>query len=73
MAQIKLATEAKGVQELMTGNMAIAKSLTEKLVAENRATMDIATETREELRSWWEAGVAGATDKWTKMAQKAAA
>jgi len=73
MAQIKLATEVKGVQELMTGNMAIAKSLTEKLVAENRATMDIATETREELRSWWEAGVVGATDKWTKMAQKAAA
>jgi phasin family protein len=73
MQQIKLATEAKGLQDLMTGNLGVAKNLTEKLIAENRATLEIAHETRDELRAWWEAGVADVTARASKVAQKVAA
>lgn len=73
MQQIKLATEAKGLQELMTGNLAIGKVVAEKLVAENRDTLEMAAQAREELRTWWESGVTDVTERVTKAAQKAAA
>lgn len=73
MQQIKLATEAKGLQELMTGNLAITKAIAEKLAAENRDSLEMATETRDELRAWFESGVADVTERVTKVAQKAAA
>jgi phasin family protein len=72
MQQIKLATEAKGLQDLMTGNLAITKAVAEKLVAENRDSLEMAAETRDELRAWWENGVAEVTERVTKVAQKAA-
>ena len=72
MQQIKLATEAKGLQELMTGNLAITKAIAEKLAAENRDSLEMATETRDELRAWFESGVADVTERVTKVAQKAA-
>lgn len=73
MQQIKLATEAKGLQELMTGNMAITKAVAEKVMAENRDSLEMAAQTRDELRAWWESGVADVTERVTKVAQKAAA
>jgi phasin family protein len=73
MQQSKLATEAKGLQELMTGNLAITKATAEKLAAENRDSLEMATETRDELRAWFESGVADVTERVTKVAQKAAA
>lgn len=73
MQQIKLATEAKGLQELMTGNLVITKAIAEKLAAENRDSLEMATETRDELRAWFESGVADVTERVTKVAQKAAA
>ena len=73
MQQIKLATQAKGLQELMTGNLAITKAIAEKLAAENRDSLEMATETRDELRAWFESGVADVTERVTKVAQKAAA
>lgn len=73
MQQIKLGTEAKGLQELMTGNLAITKAIAEKLAAENRDSLEMATETRDELRAWFESGVADVTERVTKVAQKAAA
>jgi phasin family protein len=73
MQQIKLATEAKGLQDLMTGNLSITKTVAEKLMAENRDSLEMAAQTRDELRSWFESGVAEVTDRVTKVAQKAAA
>ena len=72
MQQIKLATEAKGLQDLMTGNLTITKAVAEKLVAENRDSLEMAAETRDELRAWFESGVADVTERVTKVAQKAA-
>lgn len=72
MQQIKLATEAKGLQDLMTGNLALSKTVAEKLMAENRETLEMAAETRDELRAWWESGVADVTTRLNKVAQKAA-
>ena len=72
MQQIKLATEAKGLQDLMTGNLTITKAVAEKLVAENRDSLEMATETRDELRAWFESGVADVTERVTKVAQKVA-
>jgi len=72
MQQIKLATEAKGLQDLMTGNLTITKAVAEKLVAENRDSLEMAAETRDELRAWFESGVADVTERVTKAAQKAA-
>jgi phasin family protein len=71
MQQIKLASEAKGLQDLMTGNLTLTKTVAEKLMAENRDTLEMAAETRDELRAWWESGVAEATDRMSKVAQKA--
>jgi len=73
MQQIKLATEAKGLQDLMTGNLALTKAVAEQLMAENRENLEIAAETRDELRAWWESGVADVTSRLSKVAQKAAA
>ena len=67
MQQIKLATEAKGLQDLMTGNLTITKA-----VAENRDSLEMAAETRDELRAWFESGVADVTERVTKAAQKVA-
>jgi phasin family protein len=72
MQQIKLATESKGLQELMTGNLALSKTVAEKLMSENRAALEMAAETRDELRAWWESGVADVTTRLNKVAQKAA-
>lgn len=72
MQQIKLATEAKGLQDLMTGNLTITKAVAEKLVAENRDSLEMAAETRDELRAWFESGVADVTERMTKVAEKAA-
>jgi phasin family protein len=72
MQQIKLATEAKGLQEMMTGNLAITKTVAEKLMAENRDSLEMAAQTRDELRAWWESGVADVTERVTKVAQKVA-
>jgi phasin family protein len=72
MQQIKLATEAKGLQDLMTGNLTITKAVAEKLVAENRDSLEMAAETRDELRAWFESGVADVTERVTKVAQKVA-
>jgi phasin family protein len=72
MQQIKLATEAKGLQDLMTGNLTITKAVAEKLVAENRDSLEMAAETRDELRAWFESGVADVTERVTKAAQKVA-
>jgi phasin family protein len=72
MQQIKLATEAKGLQDLMTGNLTITKAVAEKLVAENRGSLEMAAETRDELRAWFESGVADVTERMTKVAEKAA-
>jgi len=72
MQQIKLATEAKGLQDLMTGNLTITKAMAEKLVAENRDSLEMAAETRDELRAWFESGVADVTERVTKVAQKVA-
>ena len=72
MQQIKLATESKGLQELMTGNLALSKTVAEKLMAENRTALEMAVETRDELRAWWESGVADVTTRLNKVAQKAA-
>ena len=72
MQQIKLATEAKGLQDLMTGNLTITKTVAEKLMAENRDSLEMAAETRDELRAWFESGVADVTERVTKVAQKAA-
>ena len=71
MQHIKLASEAKGLQDLMTGNLTLTKTVAEKLMAENRDTLEMAAETRDELRAWWESGVAEATDRMSKVAQKA--
>jgi hypothetical protein len=73
MQQIKLATEAKGLQDLMTGNLAISKAVAEKLLDENRDSLEMAAQTRDELRAWWEAGVADVTARAIQVAQKVAA
>ena len=41
-------------------------------MAENRDALEMAAGTRDELRAWWESGVAEATDRMTKVVQKAA-
>ena len=55
--QMKLATEAKGFEEFIKGQAELAKEASERLLAESKASMQIATEVREDYRAFVQEGM----------------
>jgi phasin family protein len=66
--QMKLATEAKGFEEFLKGQAEIAKETSERLLEESKASMQIATEVREDYRSFVQAGVSAISEGVKKVA-----
>lgn len=55
--QMKLATESKGYNEYMKGQVELAKELSGRMMAETKANMQLAGEVRDQYRAWVEEGV----------------
>lgn len=59
---MKLTTEAKGYADLYKGQIEIAREMSERLVAESKANLQIATEVRDQYRGWYDAAIAEVRD-----------
>lgn len=55
---MKLASEAKGYNEYLKGQIEAAKELSERMMAESKNTMQMAGEVRDEYRAWFEKNLA---------------
>lgn len=54
MRVMKVATESKGYNELFKGQVDATKELSERMMAESKSTMQIASEARDDYRGWLE-------------------
>lgn len=54
MRVMKMATESKGYNELFKGQVEATKELSERVMAETKSTMQIASEARDDYRNWFE-------------------
>jgi hypothetical protein len=66
MRQIKLATEAKGYNDFLKGQMDMAKEVSERLMTETKTNMELAGEVRDDYRAWMQAGVSELTSEMRK-------
>lgn len=55
---MKLATESKGYNELVKGQVEAAKELSERLMSEARTNISVAGEVRDDYRHWLEKNLA---------------
>jgi hypothetical protein len=55
---MKLATESKGYNELVKGQVDAAKELSERLMTESKTNMALAGEVRDDYRHWFEKNLA---------------
>jgi hypothetical protein len=55
---MKLATEAKGYSDYYKGQVEMAKEMTERMMTESKANMEMAGEMRDEYRGWFDAAMA---------------
>jgi phasin family protein len=69
---MKLATEAKGYNELFKGQTEAAKELSERLMTESKTNMQLAGEVRDEYRSWVEKNLGEVTADLRKVVPTAA-
>ncbi|NKN33904.1 phasin family protein [Marichromatium bheemlicum] len=58
MRLMTLATESKGYNEFFKGQVEATKTLTERMMDESKATMQVLGETRDEYRAWLEKNMA---------------
>jgi phasin family protein len=64
---IKMVTEAKGPNDLVRGQMDLIREVSERLLAESRESVKLATDTRDEYRAWIEQGMQIVTEKMGKF------
>ena len=57
MRQMKLASESKGYSEFVKGQVELAKETSERMMEETKANMQIATEVRDDYRSFVQEGM----------------
>jgi phasin family protein len=69
--QMKLATEAKGYNEFMKGQVELAKELSGRMMEETKANMQMAGEVRDQYRTWVEQGVSELTSEMRKNTHSA--
>jgi hypothetical protein len=67
LRQVQLATESKGYNDLIKGEIALAKELTERLMAESRDNVKLANTARDEYRAWFEQAAKTVGDKVGKV------
>jgi predicted ATP-grasp superfamily ATP-dependent carboligase len=69
--QMTIASEAKGYNELLNGQLEMAKEAGERVMAENKANMELAGEVRDEYRAWIQSGVTELTAQVRKTSTAA--
>ena len=65
--QMKLASEAKGFDEFLKGQAELAKETSERMLAESKASMQIATEVREDYRAFVQQGMSLLSEQVRKV------
>ena len=55
---MRVATEARGYSDLYKAQADMTKEATEQMMAESKTNLELATETRDEYRGWYEATMA---------------
>lgn len=68
MRQFRLVSEAKGYNDLLKGEMELAREMGERLLSESRENMKLMNETRENYRGWYEQSVADVAKKAASQA-----
>jgi phasin family protein len=61
--QMKLATEAKGYSELVKGQVELAKEISERMMEETKANMQMAAEVRDGYRAFVREGMNEVSEK----------
>ena len=64
--QMKLATEAKGYNDFVRGQMEMAKDVSERMMAEAKTNLELAAEVRDDYRAWMQSGVSELTAEMRK-------
>ena len=68
MRQMKMASEAKGYNEFVKGQVEMAKVASERMMVETKTNMELAGEVRDEYRDWMQSGVSELTAEMRKTA-----
>jgi len=71
MRQMKLATESKGYNEFVKGEMELAKEMSTRMMEEAKANMKIAGQVRDDYRNWFQQGVTELNAEMRKAAPAA--
>ena len=69
--QMKLATESKGYNEYVKGQVEIARETGERLMAETKTNMQLAGQVRDDYRAWVQQGVSDLSAEMRKTAAAA--
>lgn len=69
--QIKLASEVKGYNDLVKGQVEFAKNISERALRESKANLEMANATRDEYRSWFENGMKNVSEKVKQTVEQA--
>jgi hypothetical protein len=71
MRQMKLATESKGYNDFVKGEMELSKEMSSRMMEEAKANMKIAGQVRDDYRSWFQQGVSEVSAEMRKAAPAA--
>lgn len=71
LRQVKMASEAKGYNDLVKTQVEFAKELGQRLVDETRENLQLAGDARDEYRLWFEKGMTDVKEKMNRAAQAA--
>lgn len=67
LRNIKMFTEAKGPADLVRSQVDLFRELSDRVLTESRETMKLATDSREEYRTWFEQGLQAVNEKMSKL------
>ena len=69
--QMKLATESKGYNEYVKGQVELARETGERVMAETKSNLQLAGQVRDDYRAWFQQGVSELTAEMRKAAPSA--
>lgn len=67
LRNVKMVTEAKGPADLVRGQVDLFREVSERMLTESRETMKLASEAKEEYRSWFDQGLQEFNEKMNKL------
>jgi len=71
LRQMKLATESKGYNDFLKGEMELAKEMSARMMEESKANMKLAGQVRDDYRNWFQQGVSELNAEMRKAAPTA--